>query len=99
MTTKSMEQKEQEWSTWWASRLYVNDGTLSVWAEEQAILREKKNWWFYTFGERYWTREDKEQQWRDYWEATHGEDSEPFDGNEKKLWWRKTFGEEYVKLN
>ena len=23
------------------------------------MLREKKNWWFYTYGERYLTREDK----------------------------------------
>ena len=90
-----MEQKEQEWSTWWASRPRVrDDGSQSVWVKEQAVLREKKNWWLHTFGEHYWTREDKELQWRNYWESAHGENSEPFNGHEKKLWWRQKFGEE-----
>ena len=56
----SMEQKEQAWSTWWASRPLVHDdGSQSQREKEWSVLREKKNWWFYTYGERYWTREDK----------------------------------------
>ena len=94
----SMEQKEQAWTTWWASRpLCGDDGSQSVWEKEQAVLREKKIWWFYTYGERYRTQEEKEEQWRDYWEKAHGEYSEPLDGYEKTLWWRHTFGEEYVR--
>jgi hypothetical protein len=90
-----MEQKEQEWTAWWASRPRArDDGSQSVWVKEQAVLREKKNWWLHTFGEHYWTREDKELQWRNYWESTHGENSEPLDGMEKKQWWRQTFREE-----
>ena len=94
MATKNMEQKEQEWTAWWAARpLVCDDGSQSVWEKEQAVLREKKNWWLHTFGEHYWTREDKELQWRNYWESTHGENSEPLDGMEKKQWWCQTFGE------
>jgi hypothetical protein len=92
-----MEQKEAAWSTWWASRLCGDDGSQSIWEKEQAVIREKKKWWFHTYGEPYWTREDKELQWRTYWEEVHGEGSEPFDGLEKKLWWEKAFREEYVR--
>jgi hypothetical protein len=92
-----MEQKEQAWTAWWASRPKCrDDGSQSVWVKEQAVLREKKLWWHRTYGEPYWTQEDKELQWRTYWESAHGEGSEPYDGHEKTLWWRKTFGEEYV---
>ena len=91
----TMWQKEQQWTAWWAARPLVNDdGSQTGWEKEQAVLREKKNWWFYTFKEPYWTREDKELQWRNYWEGAHGEGSEPFDGAEKRQWWRKTWGED-----
>jgi hypothetical protein len=93
----SMEQKEQAWTAWWAARpLYSDDGSQSAWEKERAVLREKKNWWYHTYREHYWTREDKEEQWQSYWEEAHGEGSEPFDGHEKRAWWRQTFGEEYV---
>jgi hypothetical protein len=95
MATKSMEQKEQEWSKWWAARpLVCDDGSQSVWEKERAVLREKKFWWQRTFGEPYWTREDKELQWRNYWEGAHGEGSEPYDGAEKRQWWRQAFKED-----
>lgn len=95
MATKTMAEKEQEWTKWWAARPLVHDdGSQSQREKEMSVLREKKNWWFYTYKERYLTREDKELQWRDYWESTHGENSEPLDGAEKKQWWRQTFGEE-----
>jgi hypothetical protein len=94
-----MEQKEKAWSSWWASRPLVHDdGSQSQREKERSVLREKKNWWFYTYGERYWTREDKELEWQTYWEELHGENSEPQEGPEKKVWWEKTFGEEYVQL-
>lgn len=92
-----MEQKEQAWTAWWASRpLCSDDGSQSAWEKQRAVLREKKNWWFYTYGERYWTREDKEEQWRSYWLEAHGEHSEPLDGHEKRAWWQQTFGEAYA---
>ena len=58
----SMEQKEQAWTTWWSERTKFmrDDGSQSQWEKDKAVLREKKNWWFYTYGERYWTKEDKE---------------------------------------
>jgi hypothetical protein len=96
MPIKSMAEKEQEWTTWWADRtkLISDDGSQSIWEKQQAVLREKKNWWFYRYKERYLTRDEKELQWRNYWESAHGEGSEPFNGAEKKVWWRQTFGEE-----
>ena len=91
----TMFQKEQAWTTWWAARpLFSDDGSQSAWEKERSVLREKKNWWFYTYGERYWTLEDKEEQWRNYWEGAHGEGSEPHDGAEKRQWWRQTFKED-----
>jgi hypothetical protein len=90
-----MWQKEQAWTAWWAARpLFSDDGSQSEREKERAVLREKKNWWFYTFGERYLTVEDKDEQWRNYWEGAHGEGSEPHDGMEKRLWWRQTFKED-----
>ena len=67
----TMWQKEQEWTAWWTPRAMrmVDDGSQSVWEKKMAVLREKKNWWFSTFGERYLTVEDKEEQWRNYWEG------------------------------
>jgi hypothetical protein len=95
MATKTMAEKEQEWTKWWAARpLMHDDGSQSQREKDTSVLREKKNWWFYTYKEHYWTREDKELQWRNYWESAHGEGSEPINGAEKKLWWRQTFGEE-----
>lgn len=92
----TMWQKEQEWAAWWTPRAMrmVDDGSQSVWEKKMAVLREKKNWWFSTFGERYLTVEDKEEQWRNYWEGAHGEGSEPHDGAEKRQWWRQTFKED-----
>lgn len=54
--------KEQQWTVWWAERtkLVNDDGTRTAWEKQQAVIREKKNWWYYTFGEPYWTVEDKE---------------------------------------
>ena len=91
----TMWQKEQKWSAWWADRakLMQDDGTRTSWEKEQAVIREKKNWWFYTFNEHYWTVEDKELQWRNQWESVHGVGSEPVDGLEKRQWWRKTWRE------
>jgi len=92
----TMWQKEQQWTAWWADRtkLMQDDGTRTTWEKEQAVLREKKNWWLYTFCEPYWTVEDKELQWRSYCEEAHGVGSQPVDGLEKRQWWRKTWGED-----
>ena len=71
-----------------------DDGSQSQWEKEMSMLREKKAWWFHTFGEPYWTLEDKDLQWRNHWESAHGEDTEPFDGLEKRIWWRQAFKED-----
>ena len=91
----TMWQKEQQWTAWWADRtkLMQDDGTRTTLEKEQAVLREKKNWWFYTFKETYWTVEDKEMQWRNQWDSVHGGDKALFDGLEKREWWRKTWSE------
>jgi len=47
------EQKEQQWATWWRSRMCGNDGTQTSVEREAAVLREKKIWWRQQFGEEY----------------------------------------------
>jgi hypothetical protein len=49
------EQREKQWSAWWYDRmkLVVDDGTRTTKEREAAALREKRNWWRYTFGEEY----------------------------------------------
>jgi hypothetical protein len=93
----SMEQKEAAWSAWWyeRTRLIVDDGSRSSWEKEQAVVREKKQWWYSTYGVPYWTQEDKELQWLGYCDKAK---REPYDGPEKVLWWHQAFGEQYVPM-
>ena len=90
----SMWQKEQQWAAWWDERtkLMQDDGTQTGWEKEQAVVREKKSWWFHTFGECYWTVEDKELQWRNHCMSVEGGDAG--DERKKRVWWRQLFKED-----
>ena len=89
----SMEQKEQAWKTWWASRACGDDGSQTGWEKEQAVLREKKNWWFHTYREHYWTREEKELQWRTHCASVEDGEQKLSNEMEKSRWWARVFGE------